>query len=144
MTLPEQRMRVIDSHMPDINLRHVIALYLVDGGVGFASLHDHTRMTDPEILRVAERISVAPRPGAGRRDMVHFTLTTTDGRKFHMEPDTVRGQPANPMTREEIVDKALDLLGGVLGAGRSHALIAQIMELPKVADIRDIRHLWQA
>lgn len=127
ISLPKQRSRVAQSDMPDVNLPHAMALYLVDGGVTFASLHDHARMKDPEVRRVAERVAVTVREGAERGAQAHFSLTATDGRAFHLAPEHVRGQPANPMTPEEVVEKAHDLFGMVLGAARSEELTRRLM-----------------
>ena len=139
VTLPEQRVRVVDSAMPDINLAHLLSLYLVDGGVTFASIHDHTRIQDPEVRRVATRITVKPRPGAGRRDLAHMKVYAGN-RHFSYQPTHVRGQPADPMTRPEVEAKAQDLLTPVLGPERTAALIRALDGGGKV---RDLRHLWQ-
>ncbi|MBF9033045.1 MmgE/PrpD family protein [Rhodobacterales bacterium HKCCE2091] len=143
VTLPGQRSRVAQSDMPDVNLPHALALYLVDGGVGFASLHDHDRMKDPEVRRVAAKVRVEARPGAARGEQAHFTLQTTDGRRIHMEREHVRGQPANPMTEAEIDEKALDLFGIGLGADRARPLLEALKAVETVADVRDLRPLWQ-
>ncbi len=144
VTLPSQRSRVAQSDMPDINLPHALALYLVDGGVGFASLHDHARMRDPEVMRVAAKVRVEPRLGAARGEQAHFTLTTTGGRIIHMTPQHVRGQPGNPMTEGEVHAKALDLFGLALGVDRAQPLLDALVAIESVADLRDLRSLWQA
>jgi len=144
VSLPEQRSRVVQSDMPDVNLPHALALYLVDGSVGFASLHDHRRMFDPEVIRVARRINVVPRPGAARGEQAHFTLVTTDGRRFHLAPDHVRGQPANPMSVAEVAEKVHDLFSMVLGNPRSTELVDAVLAIDSVADVRDMRDLWRA
>lgn len=139
VTLPEERARVVDSAMPDINLPHLLALYLVDGGVSFASIHDHARMQDPEVRRVAARITVAPRPGAGRRDLAHLTVVT-GGRRLSYAPTHVRGQPQDPMTAAEVRAKALDLMSPVIGAARADALVSA---LAGEGPVRDLRPLWR-
>ena len=45
-------------------------------------------------------------------------------------------QAANPMTREQEAEKALDLLAPVLGAKRAQALIATVWNIEKVKDMR--------
>ena len=143
VTLPEQRSRVAQSDMPDINLPHVMALYLVDAGVGFASLHDHARMQDPAVRQVAARVSVMPRPGAARGEQAHFTLTTTDGRDYHREPDSVRGQPSDPMTEDEVTAKALDLLSTSMSERRARDLVDAVLRVEEMDNVRKLRRYWE-
>ncbi|MCT7376779.1 MmgE/PrpD family protein [Chelativorans salis] len=143
VSLPEQRSRVAQSDMPDVNLPHALALYLVDGSVGFASLHDHARMAHPEIRRVAQRIRVEPRPGAKRGEQAHFTLRTRDGRRFFRAPEHVRGQPGNPMSSAEVADKARDLFSLVLGETRASELVDMVLSIESITDVRDLRCLWR-
>lgn len=138
VTLPEQRVRVVDSAMPNINLPHLLALFLVDGGVSFDSIHDHARMSDPEVRRVAARITVTPRPGAGRRDLAHLEVIAK-GRRMTYAPTHVRGQPQDPMTCAEVAAKALDLLSPVVGAGRAAGLVTA---LAGNGPVRNLRDLW--
>lgn len=142
ISLPKQRSRVAQSDMPDVNLPHAIALYLVDGGVTFASLHDHARMQDPEVRRVARRVSVTVRDGAERGEQAHFELTTTDAREFFLAPEHVRGQPANPMTPQEVVNKAHDLFGTVMSPARAEELTDRLMNIDAENDVRALRPLW--
>jgi hypothetical protein len=55
----------------------------------------------------------------------------------------VRGTPENPMSREEVVAKARDLIVPVLGAAKCDALIEKLLSLENVKDIRELRPLLQ-
>lgn len=143
VSLPEQRARVVDSAMPNINLRHVLAVYLADGGVSFASLHDKARMHDPGLDSIKARIHVEARKGAARHEQAHLSLETTDGQVFRRAPQHVRGQPGNPMTADEVLVKARDLLGPVLGESRSEDLLRQLLKPESIGDVRAIRKSWQ-
>jgi len=51
----------------------------------------------------------------------------------------VRGTAQNPMTREEVIAKARDLITPVLGAAASAGLIDKVMVIDEVKNIRELR-----
>ena len=55
----------------------------------------------------------------------------------------MRGTAANPMTRDEIVDKARDLTAPVLGAAQAQRLIDAVLALDSARDLRALRPLLQ-
>ena len=118
--LPERSARTVDNApMPDINVQHLVALLLVDGGLTFHSVHDRGRMSDPAVLAARAKVVLVPsrelmeaRPP--RQAIVEIALR--DGRRLSHRTVAVRGTAANPMTTAEVEAKALDLMTGVLGA----------------------------
>ncbi len=116
VTLPERRVLIVNSTVPNLNLSHLLSLFIVDGGVTFESVHEPSRMTDPRIVALRSRVRIEPRPGAHRRENAIITLTLRDGRVFVKNPQTVRGQPEDPMSVGEVLSKARSLVEPVLGA----------------------------
>jgi len=55
----------------------------------------------------------------------------------------VRGTAQNPMTREEVVTKARELISPLLGADKSGKLIQKVLALETVKDVRELRPLLQ-
>jgi len=55
----------------------------------------------------------------------------------------VRGTARNPMTRAEVVNKAIDLTTPVLGREVSRRLIDTVFAIEEMADIRSLRRLLQ-
>ncbi len=55
----------------------------------------------------------------------------------------MRGTVDDPMTRDEVVAKARELMTLVLGASTSNNLIERVLELEKAKDIRELRPLLQ-
>lgn len=141
VTLPERRVRIVDSRMPNLNLSHLLALFLVDGGVTFASVHDEARMADPAVLAVRGRVSIAVRPGADRREHAHMTVRLRDGRTFERRPVTVRGQPDDPMVAAEVIAKADGLMTPVIGPARTVELLARLTATATLTDLRVLRGL---
>jgi 2-methylcitrate dehydratase PrpD len=70
-------------------------------------------------------------------------VTLADSTRLTRRVDNVRGTPENPMTREEVIAKAQDLVAPILGAQKCASLINKIFELESVSNIRDLRPLLQ-
>lgn len=143
VTLPQRRVLIVNSKMPNLNLAHLLSIFIIDGGVSFASVHDDARMADPAVLALRRRIRIEPRPGAGRREHAVITLTLRDGRVFEQKPQTVRGQPDDPMTTEEVLAKAEGLIEPVLGQAATKTLLRSLVAIETLPDIRQLRPLLQ-
>jgi 2-methylcitrate dehydratase PrpD len=66
-----------------------------------------------------------------------------DGTRLSRRVDDVRGTPANPMTRQEIVAKATDLIAPILGVATCSSLVERVLQLERMGDIRELRPLLQ-
>jgi 2-methylcitrate dehydratase PrpD len=106
-------------------------------------VHDQARMDDPAVLALRGRIRIEPRPGAGRREHAVITLTLRDGRTLQRTPQTVRGQPDDPMTTHEVMAKAEGLIAPVLGPAAAKTLLQTLVAIETLADIRQLRPLLQ-
>ena len=66
-------------------------------------------------------------------------VTLNDGTKLTERVEAVRGTPENPMSREEVIAKARDLIVPVLGAKKCDTLIAKLLALETVKNVRELR-----
>ena len=137
---------VSNRDMPDICLQHMVAIMLLDKTVTFRSVHDRARMKDPAVLRERAKVDVvadaridARRP---RREAI-VELRLADGTQLTEWIRDVRGTAENPMTRNEVVDKARDLIAPVLGTAACSTLIAKLLALEIVRDVRELRPALQ-
>lgn len=137
--MSDKESHVVDNRkMPDINFQHLLAVMVVDGTLTFASSHDAGRMNDPEVAALRSRIDLIPDPDLPRRKPV-VEVATNDGRSLcHVTP-AVRGTPDNPMGRDEVEKKALDLLEPVLGSAKSRKLVDAVWTLEQMGNVRDFR-----
>lgn len=138
---------VNNRDMPDICLQHLVAVMLLDKTVSFRAAHDKERMQDPAVLRERAKVQLAPDAELEkliptRGAIVEVTLT--DGTQLSERVEHVRGTPDNPMSREEVVAKARELMAPVLGAAKTSKLIDRVLGLDNVKDIRQLRPLLQA
>ncbi len=135
---------VNNREIPDICLQHMVAVMLLDNTVTFAAAHDTPRIHDPAILRERAKVQLLPDAELERLMPLRVAiveLTLADGARLKRRVDNVRGTPENPMTRDEVVAKASDLIAPILGATQDANLIQKIFDLENVKDIRDLRPL---
>jgi 2-methylcitrate dehydratase PrpD len=145
--LPRSEGSIVDNrNIPDICLQHLIAVMLMDKTVSFRSAHDRARMEDPATLRQRAKVQYVAddelqKALPAREAIVEVTLN--DGTHLSDRVHAVRGTYENPMTREEIVAKARDLMTPVLGAGTCNNLIEKVLAIESVKNIRELRPLLQ-
>jgi 2-methylcitrate dehydratase PrpD len=138
---------VVDNRdIPDICLQHMVAVMLLDKTASFKAAHDKARMMDPVVLRERAKVtlvhdeSLAPFMPV-RVGIVEITLA--DGTRLTERVEAVRGTPRNPMSRQEVIDKARDLIDPVIGADKGARLVDTVFTLETVASIRSLRPLLQ-
>ena len=137
---------VNNRDIPDISLQYMLAVMLIDKTASFRAAHDNARMHDPAVLRERAKIQLVPDADLEKllpKRVAIVEVIFTDGTHASERVDAVRGTAENPMNREEVVAKARDLMGSVLGAANSTALINKVLALESVKDIRELRPLLQ-
>jgi 2-methylcitrate dehydratase PrpD len=137
---------VNNREMPDICMQHMVAVMLIDKTASFAAAHDKPRMKDPAVLRQRAKVEMIPDEELERQYPKRETIvevTFNDGTRVTERVDAVRGTAENPMTREEVVAKARDLMTPVLGAEKSSKLIASVLDLENLKNVRELRPLLQ-
>jgi 2-methylcitrate dehydratase PrpD len=103
-------------------------------------------MKDPEVLR--ERAKVQLIKDEELQNLMPLRVAVVDikladGKRLTKRVDNVRGTPQNPMTREEVVAKAQDLITPVMGVAGATKLVERVMNLESVKSIREMRPLLQ-
>jgi len=135
---------VNNRDMPDICLQHLVAVMLIDKTVSFDAAHDKARMQDPAVLRERAKVQLVPDEELERLIPVRVAIveiTLTDGTQLSERVEHVRGTPENPMSRDEVVAKARELMAPVLGVKVCSNLIERVLGLDDVKDIRELRPL---
>jgi 2-methylcitrate dehydratase PrpD len=139
--------KIVDNReIPDISMQHLMAVMLVDKTVSFKSAHDIVRMKDPEILRQRAKVQLVGTEELERRmptRVGEVEVTLNDGKSFSQRVDNVRGTSENPMTRDEVIAKARDLITPVLGAATFSKLIAKVFDIENVKSVLELRPLLQ-
>jgi 2-methylcitrate dehydratase PrpD len=138
---------VVDNRiMPDVCLQHLVGVMLLDTTVSFATAHDKARMQDPEVLRQRAKVQLIPDPELSRlmpKRVTIVDLVMKDGTKLNERVEAVRGTSDNPMSHNEVVAKAADLMTPVFGATQTKNLIDKVFSLEKIKNITELRPLLQ-
>jgi 2-methylcitrate dehydratase PrpD len=137
---------VDDRDIPDICLQHLVAVMLIDKTVSFHAAHDKPRMQDAEVLKQRAKVDLVgdeelTKLLPARETVVEIELS--DGSRLSERVEAVRGTPRNPMARAEVIEKARDLTGPVLGRETSTRLIETVFDIESMTDIRSLRRLVQ-
>jgi 2-methylcitrate dehydratase PrpD len=146
--MPDDRMHIVnDRNMPDVCVQHLVALAMLDGGIGFEAAHDYARMQDSAVRSFRQRIELIPSAeltAAVPARQAIVEIETSDGRRLRHHAKAVRGTPENPMTEAEVEAKALDLIHPIIGPDRGRSLISAAGRLADLASVRELRPLLQA
>ena len=138
---------VNNRDMPDICLQHLVAVMLIDKTVSFRAAHDKARMQDPAVLREREKVQLVPDEELEKLIPVRVAIveiTLADGTQLSERVEHVRGTPENPMSRDEVVAKARELMSPVLGDKVCAKLVERVLQLDDVKDVRELRPLLRA
>ena len=146
--LPESGAHTVnDREMPDINLQYIFAIALLDGRVSFEAAHSFERMSDPKVMDLRSRVTLIGDPELSQAQTEYQAIvevTTKDGRNLVERVTGFRGRAENPLTTEEVGEKALDLMEPILGQAQSKELIDAINNLETLPSVRELRPLLSA
>lgn len=127
-----------NAEMPALNLPYLCAVILVDGKLSFEMADSMERkLHDEEVLRLMKLVSVKHDPeqeAVPRKESARVSIALLDGHRETEFVEHVRGYPPNPMSHEDVEDKARDLMGPILGAHRTNELIDLAWRVDQLPD----------
>ena len=144
---PEIARTVDNRNIPDICLQYMVAVMLLDKTASFRAAHDMARMKDPRVLEQRVKVTLVHDEDLQKLMPVRVAVvevTFNDGTALSERVTAVRGTPRNPMSRDEVIAKARDLMDDVVGRERSQRLIETVYAIESVKDIRSLRPLLQS
>lgn len=115
------------------SLPYCAALGLLAGDGGEQRFSD-TAVRDPELQALACKVRVVADPALAEAEAV-MRVTLADGRLFEEHVKAARGNPGNPLSREELKEKFRGLAGSVLPRDQVEALISGIHSFPTLPDV---------
>jgi 2-methylcitrate dehydratase PrpD len=128
-----------NAEMPALNLRYLASIILIDGRLDLVAAQSRDRFNnDNQVRELMKRMDVkhAPDletpPGQERTEPARVTLIDARTGRHDLLVPYVRGFPTHPMTRQDVMDKAMELMGPVIGRGRAQDVIDRVMNLEEV------------
>ena len=143
--IPSSGARTVNNrHMPDVNVQFMVASILIAGRLTFEMAHDYERFRDPRVLALKQKVELIgdesmERSGHRFQGLVEVTLK--DGKILREHVIGCRGRPENPMSPEEVENKAAWLMEPVLGKNNSDHVIESIRRVETVASVRELTKL---
>ncbi len=142
IAMPERADAFANATMPALNLPYLSAIIILDGRLDFDAAHNQARMEgDPAVRALMARTEVVHDPSQEREPRVEsarVTVTMRDGSHDEVFVEEVRGFPSDPMSREDVEEKALELLSPRLGQAAARRLVERIRTLETVADVTEL------
>ena len=126
------------------SIPHAVAAALVRGRTDITSFYpDH--LADTAIRQLASKVKVETEPQMSMRrhdyPSARVTIGMRNGRQLQGETVIVRGDTANPVTRQELVDKFLFLSEGIVGGKAAGEVVEMAHSLQDVSDVRELTAL---
>ena len=103
-------------------------------------------MEDAAVLRERRKVTYVPDPALSAQPPARVAIvevTLNDGTQLTDRVEAVRGTVRNPMPRNEVIDKAMDLIAPVIGPAPAQKLIDTVFTLERQKEIRALRPLLQ-
>ncbi len=113
----------------------------------FKAAHDKARMNDPLTLVQRSKVVLVKDEALSALLPTRVAIVEVvfkDGTRLSQKVEAVRGTPLNPMTRQEVIDKAIDLMNPVLGQVKTKQLIRTVFDLETLPRVQSLRPLLQA
>ena len=113
---------------------YVTGVVLQDRECGLAQFHPD-RLRDSELAAfVADRVRILPSGDLGDSS-VQVTVTTSDGTAHIDRRDTAKGDPATPLSREEVASKFRGAAEATLGSTVTERVIGLVSHLEDVPQV---------
>ena len=119
---------------------------LLDKTASFAAAHDKPRMKDAQILRERAKVTLiadAELEKLRPQRVAIIELTMMDGTRLRERVESVRGTVENPMSGQEVIDKARALMTPVIGVAKTQKLVQSVMQIERVERMGELTPLLQ-
>jgi 2-methylcitrate dehydratase PrpD len=148
MEMPGRWEAFRNAEMPALNLRYLASIILIDGRLDLVSAQDRVRFnTDTRVQELMKRMDVVHAPdletpaGQAREEPARVTLVDKRTGQHKVHVPFVRGFPSHPMTREDVTDKAMELMWPVLGRPRSTEVIDATMNIERLPNATELARM---
>jgi len=125
------------------SIPYVVAACLADGALGPLQLTEK-RMRDEKLIRLSERVSVQTDETLNKlypeKTSTRVEITLTGDRKLTKQIDIPKGDPRDPMTETDIIQK-VKRYAGKRDLARTSKVIELVLDLENVGDVGELTKL---
>jgi 2-methylcitrate dehydratase PrpD len=114
---------------------------------GKASLDEYTleKLNSPRVREMMQKVSCVEDPGLDKVYPKQWPATaeiaTRDGKSYSAKIDHPKGDPENPLAREELIDKVSGLASHIYSAAHLNEIIGRTRHLDRETDLREFTPL---
>lgn len=123
------------------SIPHAVAAALIRGRTDITSFYPD-QVSDTAIRELATKVKVETDPEMAMRrhdyPSAKVAIGLKDGRRLDDETVIVRGDRANPVSRQQLVDKFLFLSEGIIGKKAAEQLVSKVHNLQGIDDVRNL------
>ena len=120
------------------SMEYALGAALLDGGVTLASFTD-AMVQRPAVRALMKRVRTEYKPEPGAE-----VVARTSRGEHRALATVVRGDPANPLSWDELLQKCYQCLDGIVATGRIDQLVDAVERLEQLPDIRQLTALLRA
>jgi 2-methylcitrate dehydratase PrpD len=131
---------VVTTLDAQMSIPYSLAVALLTGSADLEQFAPE-RIADPEVRRLMERIELVEGPEMRSSERPWLTVETTAGARRTVRVEVARGDPAKPLSDEEIGAKFVGLARLALPPERVEALLETILGLPLLEDSTQVCRL---
>jgi 2-methylcitrate dehydratase PrpD len=127
-----------------MSLPYTLAIGLLNDGKVRLSHYDRKYYSDPKIHEIADKVTCEGDPELDKVPFVPMTMpsiatiTTKDGRTFTKRVDHQKGDPRNPFTEKEFIEKFSMNVEGKLSDEKRDRFIETINKLEAISNISEL------
>jgi len=138
---PYQPKSVLQAQM---SLQYCIAVSLLEGKALIEQFSEK-KISDPEILRLAEHVEVHFDPEIDRLYPERFAnkveVTLNNGKRLEIKVESPLGSFEKPMTFEEVAQKFRSLTQGIIPQEKTEAIIESVKRIDQIKIIHEFTQL---
>ncbi len=121
------------------------AVAILERRAGLEQFTDE-KAKDPKVVELVKKVTMTTSPelkvdGAAASVPVNVVVKLKDGKEFSRRVDIAKGNPAVPLSREEVADKFKDCARPVLSAEKSARVVELMDNLEDLVDIKALMEL---
>ena len=128
-------------YLAKFNLPFCVATALRYGQAGLEDFNE-SRLKDDEILRLMAMINLTVDSELSdvypARWPARIEIITSAGTRLKGKSDYPKGDPENPLTEEELINKFRGLTAGLLSPSETERIIGSVLELEKMPDTQSL------
>ncbi len=125
------------------SIPYVVAACLTDGELGPLQLTEK-RMADENLIKLSEKVTVRTDDTLNQiypdKTASRIEIVLNDNRKFKKQIDIPKGDPRDPMTEKDIVQK-VNQYAGLRDTSLIEKVISMVLNLENINDIRELTRL---